>query len=401
MQGARTGLFSRTSLPEEAGRRTAEALRAVEQADVNDLLNRDLEVLVDEALTPFERATVRWADATQTEPAPVSATINNVFGRPVTRPMASITFTVPVDGDPLMLTYWSHSGAPMTAVPGQVRDGAVEFSWQGDLATAGDALRGWLDQRQSSVEMFLTHNNHDVDALNQQMRGRVRAAVEGRRQAELGRRDLAARLPFPVARRPEAIRPVAVQRRQVRLQRSAPAPTFVPEPVLEQSVYEDILTDCISMATVFERTPSVENMPEEEIRNLFLGMLNTNYTGHVAGELFNGAGKTDICIREDDRNVFIGECKHYRGPQAVTEAIDQLLGYLVWRDTKAALLLFVGGGNFTQAVERAAKAVRSHRQCQRTVSAADPARRSDYVFTRADDTDRAIHLALLPFRLRG
>jgi len=142
-------------------------------------------------------------------------------------------------------------------------------------------------------------------------------------------------------------------------------------------------------------------MPEEEIRNLFLGMLNTNYTGQVAGELFNGAGKTDICIRADDRNVFIGECKIYDGPKAVTEAIDQLLGYLVWRDTKAALLIFVRAGNFTQAVQRAVDAIRQHPQCQRSVPSQDLTRRSDYLFTRADDPDRSIRLALLPFRLRA
>lgn len=192
-----------------------------------------------------------------------------------------------------------------------------------------------------------------------------------------------------------------MQRKQVRLQRSAPAPTFAPEPALDEAVYGDILADCINMATVFERTPSVEKMGEEEIRNLFLGMLNTNYTGQVAGELFNGAGKTDICIRDHDRNVFIGECKLYHGPKAVTDAIDQMLSYLVWRDTKAALLLFVRAGNFTQAVERAVEAVRSHPQCQRTVPAQDPTRRSDYVFTRADDPNRSIRLALLPFQLRA
>jgi hypothetical protein len=233
------------------------------------------------------------------------------------------------------------------------------------------------------------------------MRHSVQVEIERRRREELARRDLVDRLPFPITRRPEATRPVPAQRKQVRLQRSAPTPTFVPEPALEETVYEDILLDCISFATVFERTPSVENMPEEEIRNLFLGMLNTNYTGQVAGELFNGTGKTDICVRVDDRNVFIGECKLYHGPKAVAEAIDQLLGYLVWRDTKGALLLFVRAGNFTQAVQWAVDAVSAHPQCQRSIPAQDPNRRSDYLFARADDPSRTIRLALLPFQLRA
>jgi hypothetical protein len=350
-------------------------------------------------VTFFGKTAVRWDDVTMTEPTPAATNVTNGFGHRVRLEQASTTFTVPVDGDPLLLTYRSHSGAPMGGVAGMVRNGALEFRWTGDLSVGAEALRSWLDHRRNEVERYLANN--DVDGLNQQMRDRVRVAIEGRRRAELARRDLTSRLPFPIARSAHATRPVAVQRKQVRLRRSTPAPAFMPEWALDEAVYEDILADCTNMATVFERTPSVEKMGEEEIRNLFLGMLNTNHTGQVAAELFNGAGKTDITIRADDRNVFIGECKLYHGPKAVTEVVDQLLSYLVWRDTKAALLLFVRAGNFTQAAERAVEAVRTHPQCQHQLPAQDPTRRSDYVFTRADDRDRSIRLALLPFQLRA
>lgn len=388
-------------LPEEARNRTDEALRAVARADANDLLNRDLDVLIEEFVVPFGRATLRWDGVTMTEPASANVPMQDGFGRQISRPMATSTFKVPVVGDALLPTYRSHSGAPMGGgLPGTVRDDVIEFAWIGELDASPDSLRAWLEQRRKIVEAFLANNNGDVEPLNRRMRDDVRAAIERRRRAELDRRNLGARLPFPVERSAHATRPVAVQRKQVRLQRTAPAPVFTPEPALDDEQYEDILGDCISMATVFERTPSIERMEEEAIRNLFLGMLNTNYTSRVAGELFNGVGKTDICIRAEDRNVFIGECKFYDGPKTVANAIDQLLSYLVWRDTKAALLLFVRGSNFTQAVERAVAAVRSHPQCQRQVRAAEPGRRSDYVFTRVDDLDRAIRLALLPFALR-
>jgi len=40
------------------------------------------------------------------------------------------------------------------------------------------------------------------------------------------------------------------------------------------------------------------------------------------------AGRTDICIRVEDRNAFNGECKFYNRPRSGTRAIDQLLGYV-------------------------------------------------------------------------
>lgn len=369
--------------------RTTEALRLVRQADVNDLLGRNLDVLIDEFCVPFGRVTVRWDDATMTEPQPVAAE------------SIATTFAIPVDGDALTLTYRSDSGAPIGGgLSGTVGDGQVLYTWMGPADVDPGALREWLKQRRRSVESFVVNNNNDVDRLNQRMRIEIGAAIEGRRKSELDRRGLAQRLPFPIARSPQATRPVPVQRKQVRLAPLPSKPTFEPEPAIEAAQYEDILRDCISMATVFERTPSIERMEEEEIRNLFLGMLNTNYTGHVAGELFNGVGKTDICIRVEDRNVFIGECKFYDGPASVTKAIDQVLGYLVWRDTKSALLLFVRGGNFTQAAQRAVQAVTTHPQCQHA-TVAEPTSRSDYVLTRADDPDRPIRLALLPLSLRA
>ena len=165
--------------------------------------------------------------------------------------------------------------------------------------------------------------------------------------------------------------------------------------------YEEVLSDCVSMAKVYERMPLASGTDEEHLRNVILGMLNTNFTGQVAGELFNGSGKTDICVRVDDRNVFIGECKFYKGPKSMSDAIDQLLGYVVWRDTKAALLVFVRDGNFTDIVAKTVEAVAGHPQCQRPLPTGDPSSRSDYVFTRADDPDRAIRLAVLPFKLTG
>lgn len=40
-------------------------------------------MLVDEVLTLFGRATVRWDDVTMTEPTPAASTVTDVFGHQV------------------------------------------------------------------------------------------------------------------------------------------------------------------------------------------------------------------------------------------------------------------------------------------------------------------------------
>ena len=161
MPGAKVGLFNRTSLRDEAQSRTDEALRAVNAADINDLLGRDIDVLVDEMMTPFGRATVRWDDVTMTEPTPATAITTDVFGREVQLAQASSTFTVPVDGDSLLLTYRSDSGAPaFGGLEGTARNGALEFLWIGDLGATPDSLREWFNRHRDSVVRFLVNNNN-------------------------------------------------------------------------------------------------------------------------------------------------------------------------------------------------------------------------------------------------
>ncbi len=149
-----------------------------------------------------------------------------------------------------------------------------------------------------------------------------------------------------------------------------------------------------------ERTPSLAvKLNEEEIRNVLLIGLNTQFEGDAGGELFNGEGKTDITIRVDDHNIFIGECKIWHGPTTMDDALDQLFRYLVWRDKKAAILLFVRNKDVTAVIQKAIAKIEEHPNHKRSTP-----RQSDdeYEFTMhaTDDLERDIHLTLIPFALR-
>ena len=116
--------------------------------------------------------------------------------------------------------------------------------------------------------------------------------------------------------------------------------------------YEYILSVLSSTAMFMERSPNTfKGMNEESVRDLFLALLNGHYEGQATGETFNYTGKTDILIRTEDRNIFIAECKFWSGPKGLTEALDQLLGYTAWRDTKTALLIFNRDRNMSTVLE--------------------------------------------------
>ena len=88
------------------------------------------------------------------------------------------------------------------------------------------------------------------------------------------------------------------------------------EPALADAMYEDVLRTLGSLGRAFERLPkTASRFKEEELRDVALFILNSNYEGAARGEVFNGNGKTDLLLAWKDRNAFIGECKFWKGPQ--------------------------------------------------------------------------------------
>lgn len=97
---------------------------------------------------------------------------------------------------------------------------------------------------------------------------------------------------------------------------------YKPEPVLDEKEYQHILEILRSMSLVIERNPSsFASLDEESIRDHFLLQLNGHYEGGATGETFNASGKTDILIREDNKNVFIAECKFWRVAKAFRQVV--------------------------------------------------------------------------------
>jgi hypothetical protein len=71
-------------------------------------------------------------------------------------------------------------------------------------------------------------------------------------------------------------------------------------------------------------------------------------------------GKTDILVQVEGHVVFIAECKIWKGAGAFTKALDQLLSYLTWRDTKTALVIFNRKKNLSAVLEQIPALVTSH-----------------------------------------
>ena len=139
-------------------------------------------------------------------------------------------------------------------------------------------------------------------------------------------------------------------------------------------------------------------MGEEDLRQHFLVQLNGQYEGQATGETFNFNGKTDILVRSNGKNIFIAECKFWKGAKAFQATIDQLLSYTAWRDTKTAILVFNRGTAMSTVIDAIKMETPLHNNFKRRV---DWPHESGfrYVFKRSDDPNREIILTVLIFEI--
>jgi len=162
--------------------------------------------------------------------------------------------------------------------------------------------------------------------------------------------------------------------------------------------YEHILTVISNMVQVMERSPQAfAKMGEEDLRTHILVQLNGHYEGQATGETFNYEGKTDILIRAEGRNIFIGECKIWKGAEIFKSTIDQLLGYTAWRDTKTAIILFNRNKNTSAVISQIPDLVKQHANFKREVAGYKHESGFRYILHHRDDKNHELTLTVLIF----
>ncbi|MEZ5500259.1 MAG: hypothetical protein R3E77_12620 [Steroidobacteraceae bacterium] len=269
-------------------------------------------------------------------------------------------------------------------------------------ADAPREVRPLVDQDLRTIEQHIGWQRPMIDAHNSTLAGIAQQAIDGRRKRLLDQSRRADALGIPVRRRDGAPQTYAIPTARKKAAPSLPRATttkFEPEPTWAMEQYEQALKIMQDMALVMERSPDAfKAMDEEALRQHFLVQLNGQFEGKATGETFNMSGKTDILLREGNRNVFIAECKFWKGPKAFGEAVNQLLGYATWRDGKTAILIFNRGTDTTTVLAGIDAAVKAHASFKRAIEwPHESAFR--YVLRSNDDANRETLVTVLVFEV--
>lgn len=172
-------------------------------------------------------------------------------------------------------------------------------------------------------------------------------------------------------------------------------------PSMSNEMYEDILAECYKSGQALERKPSLyQGKDEEALRDQFLFKLESRYDNVTAtGETFNHGGKTDICLKDaiSGGNLFIAECKFWRGAKAFHDAVDQLFDrYLTIRDTKVALLFFVSGNDFSNILNTIGTEATKHKYYTSSQGRRGESSFS-YIFHLPTDFNQTVYLEIMAF----
>lgn len=380
---------------------------AIEQADVTEIRPVDRENL-DEvtdnicSIHGVQRLELLPDQMTAFQSETIKAGYVDPNGQMTIHPTLIVAYRLPYTGSIELWNTVPNGELMVMAMPNPL--GAVKVGGSDHLRISirATGLEPWqLKNEREQVLSNLTTKvdwvNQQVDAWNPTLRKRIyEQLLRHIELAEQGKAlDAASDLPLYLAPTEEQV-PIPLERKSLR-----PIPSSDdsdgaqnPESVMAQAIYEDVVQTIEQMTRAMERTPTAAKLDEEEIRNLILFVLNANYRGAVAGEVFNGKGKTDILLRWDDANAFIGECKFWKGPKAFHDAIDQMLGYVTWRDTKAALIVFIRGGKPDEIMKKAQQTMCEHSSYKSEMLSSNPTR-ADYVLSSKHDDERLISVALI------
>lgn len=297
--------------------------------------------------------------------------------------LTKLVLPVPFDGYAWVFSVRADGDLDWDELPrAQVTRGELRLTWADGTDGNPDpaAVRREFDRRLDKIEQMLSILRPGVEEAIGKLREEATRIVSSRREAILAYRKLATGLGIPVRQRA--------------------AGGLAAEAVPPEAQYQHALAVLQYASHALERSPLMtSHLDEERIRDLLLVVLNGQFKGAASGEVFNRYGKTDILIRAEDRNVFIAECKIWKGPKTIQDALGQLLNYLAWPDTNTALLLFIRSGEPTEIVKKSIAEIKKHPNFVRPLSVSEDGECYDCVLHANDHPGKEVRLAFISFAL--
>ena len=317
-----------------------------------------------------------------------------------------ISVEIPFSGDHNLLKGKTNSWSSVFPT-GQIRQGrdgigSIVMTFRQPHDADPSKIKSSVDCNLLTIKQYVGWSKSQIDTFNKSLPQLVKKAVDFRREKLKKQNSINAILGIPLKQKSGTpnFEPIKINKKITKPLPTPPNQGFKPEPGITDSEYDNILKLIRHSGISFEKTPRTFYVhDEEELRDIVLSQLNAIYEGDAKGETFNKSGKTDILISETGRSAFIAECKIWRGQKSFSEAIDQLLGYLTWRDCKTALVVFnKNNKNFTQILDSVESTISAHPHFISKIGQTE-ANEWFYEMRAEDDESRTVKMNVMFFNI--
>lgn len=278
-----------------------------------------------------------------------------------------VNYHVPFSSDSSLLYNCASNifhSSPMNGFP-YIENNQIVFSFV-DLYENSEKIDQEFLSSKRSFTQKLNDLENEVKGYNLELPSFIDKEIKKRLLGIKRLDDYKSKFAFPIKKKndvPEIFMPHKV----IKQKRIIPKPISNSKGIESQEKYitdEDylrILTMLQDCGRNWESHPDTyKGKGEESLRDQLIFVLAPNIDGVVAGEAYNKNGKTDIAIKYNSINLFIGECKIWKGAKVFSGTIDQILGYLTWRDSKSAIMMFVPNKDISSVIDVTEKTVNEH-----------------------------------------
>ncbi|EOU1128363.1 hypothetical protein CYK82_05960 [Clostridium perfringens] len=316
-----------------------------------------------------------------------------------------ITYIVPIQGDIDYLNYkptnfqWYF---PKVSMDGN--NIKLSYIMNNETEEALNDVKARYSYDLKSIKTNIENLNKDITEFNTSLKEFIISIFKTRKESLITSKNLMAKLNVPIIKRDNVVDTFSVspikKKRSINIQKPVVDTKAPIEPALSLEIYNEITNTINNVGKEFERHPSIYVGKEEEhLRDHIIMILSNNFeSGETTGETFNKNGKTDIMVKYKGNNVFVGECKFWKGKTGFLNTISQLLNYLTWRDSKAAVIMFVENDDFTKVINTATESIKEHPNFVEFIEKKDESW-FNYKFNINNDSGKRVYLSLMLYHL--
>jgi hypothetical protein len=373
----------------------------IDKLEITD--TTDISTLVDRLISEFTIQPIIIGEAQPSEPRETIHQSRNEWGQTYSQKVFEIFVTIPFEGNADLFYCMPSSSTVVyldkSATINRTNVTATIALTQLDENTYFTQVNNIIGTLKSNLPTV----HAEIKPWNDGLETLIKQSLESRKGVVAKKFDFMEKIGLKVnPKSTEFLIPPTVIKKTIPTPATETSKTVAKEivPILQQEVYNDIKEVLYNVGKAIERKPSIyKDKHEEDLRDIFLLFLETRYESTTGvGEAFNKKGRTDILLKyaKDGTNLFVAECKVWKGQKKLIEAIDQLFGYLTHRDSKTALIFFVDQKEMTSIVSTIKSEITKHPNFSKHLK--DTYEHSiNYEFTLPDDSNKKIQIEVMLF----